>query len=108
MMNSPITIIDKVSEQIMEQMEDAVMVKVRESCNIEIDKKALFDAISKSTPMKPRVYDRELSGTVCCPVCNELMRIRRISATGQKIYNYPNYCSHCGQRIDWEIENDKL
>ena len=54
--------------------------------------------ISKDTPKKPKNWkvEKRINGKVefNCPVCNRLY-------TGRI-----NYCSSCGQAIDWSVEDD--
>ena len=59
---------------------------------------ALQELISKATPKKPKNWkaERRVNGKVefNCPVCNRLYTDRI------------NYCSSCGQALDWSEEDD--
>lgn len=72
----------------------AIVIAVLEQVE-ELDK--------KETPMKPLVEMWELSSTdekdILCPKCNTLL------GTTEEHYE-SNYCFDCGQRLDWNIEED--
>ena len=50
------------------------------------------EALDRSKPMKP-IYSRLYATTpdMQCPVCGKYL-----------LTDYPNFCSECGQRIDYE------
>ena len=57
--------------------------------------KEVFD---KQDPIKPA---KEIFGNYDCPVCNAYVEF-----SGNQSYYKHEYCSSCGQAIDWEVKND--
>ena len=57
-----------------------------------LNKAAIFEALERRTPRKPkrRAVSKSLDSP-CCPACGADM-----------IYHY-QFCNHCGQAIDWRL-----
>lgn len=53
---------------------------------------AAVEALKKQNPMKPITHDK--TNRADCPTCNNI--VRGISKP------FGNWCSHCGQVIDWK------
>ena len=60
--------------------------------------KIAIEAMRKQEPMKPV---KEIFGNYDCPVCNAYVEF-----SGNQSYYKHEYCSSCGQAIDWEVKND--
>ena len=58
----------------------------------------IWTAMDKAEPMKPV---KEIFGNYDCPVCNAYVEF-----SGNQSYYKHEYCSSCGQAIDWEVKND--
>lgn len=55
----------------------------------------ICDAVDKQIPKKPTPDKQKLFYELCCPVC------------GNVVWKFiDNFCSNCGQKIDWRFEND--
>lgn len=49
-------------------------------------------AIEKQIPKKPKTDDRYIM--YICPCCNDFIKVNH------------NYCTNCGQRLDWESDEE--
>lgn len=59
--------------------------------------KAAKSALEKQTSLKPRRKEYDFSDfTIACPKCGSAI----INTFSSAKYN-PNYCSYCGQALDW-------
>ena len=58
----------------------------------------IWTAMDKAELMKPV---KEIFGNYDCPVCNAYVEF-----SGNQSYYKHEYCSSCGQAIDWEVKND--
>lgn len=66
--------------------------------NFVVDEEKVVDAFGKYQKKKvTKVYYKTANGTMssrCCPTCNKTL----LGAVEE------NYCLHCGQHLDWEVE----
>lgn len=65
----------------------------------EADKIAI-SALEKQIPKKPTIgrailKGKDFGGLYRCGICGRMLKMQR------DINNIPNYCSECGQKIDW-------
>ena len=99
------TVVEKIIIERNKTVDNAILGEIRKiavengiETKIILNEKAIVNAIQKQTPLKAKI---SLKGTTdwntrCrCPSCNKDLFY------GQK------YCSECGQKIDWGIENDR-
>lgn len=71
-------------QTLFEDNSDLYKKEVIESGNIAIE------CIVKQIPRMPNMYNGPYGATPLCPVCGRALNIRD-----------GNYCSQCGQRIEW-------
>ena len=50
-----------------------------------------IETLKKQIPMKPKEYEDKF---YACPVC------------GNVVHAYDNYCSFCGQKLNWRVEDE--
>lgn len=93
-MSNPIEIIQ---QQMNIELEDEIMKAVM-SIGVNVDKEELIKLLKRDRPMRYKKVT--LRGGVMvvrvteCPACHEEILCKR--------YEYPRFCTHCGQAIDWE------
>lgn len=51
-----------------------------------------INALEKQVPKKPKTDDRYI--IYICPCCNDFIKVNH------------NYCTNCGQRLDWESDEE--
>ena len=70
---------------------------------LEFDFDRAINALEKQIPKKPINYDKHYYK---CPYCEQ-----DLSVDDDSIYIYedtmPNYCTNCGQRLDWSDESEQ-
>lgn len=54
-----------------------------------------IELLERQTPKKPKIYYAEGDNRIVCPnlECN--------GGEGINVYNGENYCTECGQKLDW-------
>ena len=72
---------------------------VRYKESIEVIEKRLNELEKRDTPMKPLIDKLDLWAEHKCPVCES-------TVWEVHVHKDENFCSNCGQRLDWEEEND--
>ena len=87
--------LEKITIQRNKYVDDLIMGEVekiiKDYCietKISLNEVAIAKALERATPKPP--YE---NGWLYCPVCGKDICVDR-----------PNYCSECGQRIDWRDE----
>ena len=66
--------------------------------------KLAIQALDKQIPKKP-TFDHNISDTIsmfCCE-CGNLIKIKHDIGTMNN-NSAPNYCSNCGQKLKWRVE----
>lgn len=77
---------------------DGEVMKAVMSIGVNVDKEELIKLLKRDRPMRYKKVT--LRGGVMvvrvteCPACHEEILCKR--------YEYPRFCTHCGQAIDWE------
>ena len=52
----------------------------------------IVQALEKQIPKKPKTDDRYIM--YICPCCNDFIKVNH------------NYCTNCGQKLDWESDEE--
>ena len=92
-MSNPI----EIAQQMKVEVEDEIMKAVMR-VGVNVDKEELIKLLKRDHPM--RYKKTTVRGGVMvervtqCPSCHESILC--------KTYEYPRFCTHCGQAIDWE------
>jgi predicted RNA-binding Zn-ribbon protein involved in translation (DUF1610 family) len=63
--------------------------------------------MNKDTPCKPK-HGSTKPEDYTCPNCGTVVGDRFLDLSGKKIRIKENFCSICGQEIDWEGVGDYL
>ena len=92
MIDNDMSIVEKIIIARNKNVDNAILGEIRKIAvenNIEteiiLNEKAIVNALAKATAVPPRN-----GGWLYCPVCGKDICLEK-----------PNYCSVCGQRIDW-------
>ena len=97
-------IVEKIVVQRAKAMDDAILGEINEIINenghltvVNLNEKAIVKVFEKQIPKKPVSYDKHYFK---CPDCG-----KDLGKDEDAIYVYqeapPNFCEHCGQKIDW-------
>ena len=99
-----------VRSKIVEEQDEMIMHTIQrigggEYEEITFDKNKVIDALSKAAAKKPNNTVRTISGKIVlsCAACGKWLYFPEIEESHK-----PNYCSRCGQKIDWsEVTDDE-
>ena len=90
----------------MTEIEVIKQLKTQRTFTYGSDAKVLgmaINALEKQIPKKPINYDKYYYK---CPYCEQ-----DLSVDDDSLYIYedtmPNYCTNCGQRLDWSDESEQ-
>lgn len=90
------SMIEKIIVARSKAIDSAIMGEIQEiaiengiETKIFINERAVANALERATPKPPKE-----DGWLYCPVCGKDICVEQ-----------PNYCSNCGQRIDWDGAN---
>ena len=93
-MSNPIEIIQ---QQMNIELEDKIMKAVM-SIGVNVDKEELIKLLKRDRPMRYKKVTLRAGVMVVrvteCPACHKDIFCKK--------HDYPRFCTHCGQAIDWE------
>ena len=96
-------VIERICVQRAKHLDDAVFGEIKEIIKehehitvVNLNEKAIVDALEKQTPKKLRVDDESW---ICCANCDETFYLHN------KFNKMNKYCGNCGQALDWSGTN---
>jgi DNA-directed RNA polymerase subunit RPC12/RpoP len=103
------TLLDKIRVDIVEQQDHMIMHAIREIGGttyerITIDREKVLKAFEKSVKKNPIATDQWDTTVYKCPTCGRLLTIAK--SDGDPFFT-ANYCSDCGQALDWDGLKDR-
>ncbi len=111
--NTVAQITNKAMIKAIEQIDDAIFNEIVAMARLEgiddiylLDKKNIISALEKQIPKKvEKIKSGFKSFNYVCPECayRQISQIEGEWIAGQ----HYNYCSNCGQALDWSDTNDK-